>query len=173
MAETIAGQASALQSPISRQSQLGIVLRQLRRSPVGIIGAVVLALEILIAIAAPVVSPYGPMTQDFNAALKGPSRAHLFGTDDTGRDLLSRVIYGARISLRVGFVAVGIGAGIGVTLGIIAGFYAGVIDTVLMRFIDLLLAFPGLLLALAVVAVLGPGLFNVMIAVGIGGVPSF
>ena len=173
MAGTIADLNTAIQQPVARQSQTAIVLRQLQRRPIAIIGAIVLALEIAIAIAAPVVSPYDPMYQDFSVPLKGPSQAHPFGTDDTGRDLLSRVIYGARISLRVGFIAVAIGAGVGVVLGIVSGFYSGMVDTVLMRLTDLMLAFPGLLLALAIVAVLGPGLFNVMIAVGIGGVPVF
>lgn len=173
MAETFVSAQSALQTPVTRQSQTAIVLRQLRRNPIAIIGAVVMALEILMAIFAPVVAPYDPLFQDFTVPLKGPSHAHLFGTDDTGRDILSRVIFGARISLRVGFVAVAIGAGIGVVLGIVSGFYSGVIDSILMRLTDLLLAFPGLLLALAIVAVLGPGLFNVMIAVGIGGVPVY
>ena len=149
------------------------MLRQLRRNPIAIIGAIVLAAEIIIAIGAPVVAPYDPMYQDFSVPLQGPSRAHLFGTDDTGRDILSRVIFGARISLRVGFIAVAIGAGIGVALGIVSGFYSGFVDTLLMRLTDLLLAFPGLLLALAIVAVLGPGLFNVMVAVGVGGIPVY
>ena len=173
MAETMAGVSTAFEQPVTRQSQAAIVLRQLKRNPIAILGALVLALEIALAVAAPVVAPYDPMEQDFTVPLKSPTRAHLFGTDDTGRDILSRIIFGARISLRVGFVAVAIGAGIGVVLGIVSGFYRGMIDTVLMRFTDLLLAFPGLLLALAIVAVLGPGLFNVMIAVGIGGVPAY
>lgn len=173
MAETVAEASTAFEHPVARQSQMAIVFRQLRRNPVAIIGAVVLTLEILMAVAAPIVSPYDPMYQNFAVPLQGPSRAHLFGTDDTGRDLLSRVIYGARISLRVGFIAVAIGAGVGVVLGIVSGFYAGIVDTVVMRLTDLLLAFPGLLLALAIVAVLGPGLFNVMIAVGVGGVPVY
>ena len=137
------------------------------------IGAVVMLLLIGIALAASVVAPYSPYTQDFGAAMQPPSTAHWFGTDDVGRDILSRIIHGARISLRVGLIAVAIGGGLGVLLGTVAGFYGGWVDNVIMRFIDVLLAFPGLLLALAVVAVLGPGLFNIMIAVGIGGIPSY
>lgn len=155
------------------QSQTAIIVRQFRRSTTGMIGAVVMLLLICIALAAPVVAPYSPYTQDFGAAMQPPSREHWFGTDDVGRDILSRIIHGARISLRVGLISVAIGGGIGVLLGTIAGFYGRWVDNVIMRMIDVLLAFPGLLLALAVVAVLGPGLFNIMIAVGIGGIPTY
>lgn len=155
------------------QSQWSIVWRQLRRNPAAMIGAGLVLLELLIAFAAPVIAPYDPFDQDPRAALKPPSREHLFGTDDTGRDLLSRVIYGTQISLRVGLISVGIGGAIGITLGILAGFRGGMIDSTIMRFMDLLLAFPGILLALAIIAILGPGLFNVMIAVGISSIPSY
>lgn len=155
------------------QSQTAIILRQFRRSPTGMIGGIIIALEILIALAAPVVAPYDPLKQNFRSALESPSADHWFGTDDVGRDVVSRIIYGARISLRVGMISVAIGAGIGVLLGVIAGFYGRWLDNIIMRFIDVLLAFPGLLLALAIVAVLGPSLFNVMIAVGIGSIPTY
>ncbi len=155
------------------QGQLAIVWRQLRRNRAAMIGAFLIICELTIALAAPLVAPYDPLDQNPRAALQAPSRDHLFGTDDTGRDLLSRVIYGARISLRVGLISVGIGGGIGIALGIIAGYRGGVIDMVIMRLIDLLLAFPGILLALGIVAILGPGLGNVMIAVGISAIPSY
>ena len=173
MADTVSAHATTLGAEAARQSQSAIVARQLRRNRMAMIGAALLVIEVVLAVAAPVVAPYDPLSQDFTVPLQAPSAAHLFGTDDVGRDLLSRVIFGARISLSVGFIAVAIGAGVGVVLGIISGYYAGAIDTMLMRLTDLLLAFPGLLLALAIVAVLGPGLFNVMIAVGVGGVPVF
>jgi peptide/nickel transport system permease protein len=155
------------------QRQAAIVLRQLRRNHAAIAGAVILAIEIILAVGAPAFAPFSPVEQDFSVALQGPTHAHLFGTDDVGRDLLSRVIHGARISLSVGLISVGIGSIAGVILGVIAGFYGGIIDTLLLRFMDVLLAFPGILLALAVVAVLGPGLYNVMIAVGFGGIPAY
>jgi peptide/nickel transport system permease protein len=155
------------------QRQSAIVVRQLRRNRAAVAGAIILAIEIILAVGAPAFARYDPIEQDYTVALHGPTHAHLFGTDDVGRDLLSRVIYGARISLSVGLIAVGIGSIAGVVLGVIAGFYGGVIDTLLMRFMDVLLAFPGILLALAVVAVLGPGLYNVMIAVGFGGIPAY
>lgn len=158
---------------VRSQSQAAIVWRQLRRNPTAIIGGVIVALLILIALAAPLIAPYDPLQQNFQEALSPPSSKHFFGTDDVGRDLFSRVVYGTRISLRVGLVAVAIGGGLGVLLGMLAGFYSGFVDNLIMRIMDVLLAFPGLLLALAIVAILGPGLFNVMIAVGIGNVPVF
>ena len=161
-----------LRSPAS-QRQSAIVFRQLRRNRTAIAGAILLLLEIILAVGAPVFAPYNPLEQDFSVALHAPTPAHLFGTDDVGRDLLSRVMHGARISMSVGLISVGIGSIVGVILGVMAGFYGGILDTLLLRFMDVLLAFPGILLALAVVAVLGPGLYNVMIAVGIGGIPAY
>jgi peptide/nickel transport system permease protein len=155
------------------QRQVAIVFRQLRRNHAAVAGAIILALEIILAVGAPTFAPYSPIEQDFSVALQGPTHAHLFGTDDVGRDLLSRLIHGARISLSVGLISVGIGSIAGVILGVIAGYYGGIVDTLLLRFMDVLLAFPGILLALAVVAVLGPGLYNVMIAVGFGGIPAY
>ena len=155
------------------QSEWRIVMRQLRRNRTAMIGGVILALEILLAIAAPIVAPYDPLKQNPRAALQAPSREHLMGTDDTGRDLFSRVIWGARISLRVGIISVLIGGGIGIALGVIAGFRGGWLDNVIMRCMDLLLAFPGILLALGIIAILGPGLTNVMLAVGISSIPGY
>jgi peptide/nickel transport system permease protein len=160
-------------APTREQGQWAIIIRQLRRNRAAIIGLVFIVFEILVALAAPWVAPYDPLDQSVREALKPPSRQHLLGTDDVGRDLLSRIIYGARISLRVGLIAVGIAGIAGVFIGTVAGFRGGGLDEVIMRLIDILLAFPGMLLALMIIAVLGPGLFNVMIAVGIGSIPSF
>jgi peptide/nickel transport system permease protein len=155
------------------QSQWAIVWRQLRHNRAAMIGALLVLFEIALALAAPWVAPYDPLDQNPRAALQPPSREHLFGTDDTGRDLFSRVIHGTRISLRVGLISVGIGGGIGIALGILAGYRGGFVDNAIMRGMDLLLAFPGILLALAIIAILGPGLFNVMIAVGISAIPYY
>jgi peptide/nickel transport system permease protein len=157
----------------SNQSLLSITWRQLRRNVSAMIGLVIIVLLILVAVFAPVVAPYDPLRQNFRMALQPPSAEHPFGTDDVGRDILSRVIFGAQISLRVGLVAVSISASLGVLLGLIAGYYGGWADAVISGITDTLLAFPGLLLALAVVAVLGPSLINVMIAVGIGNIPVY
>ncbi|MCB0158061.1 MAG: ABC transporter permease [Caldilineaceae bacterium] len=150
-----------------------MVWRQLRRNRAAMIGAVLISLEILIAVFAPVVAPYDPIEQSIYDALQPPSAAHWLGTDEVGRDILSRIIYGTRISLRVGLLAVGIGSAIGVTLGLIAGFYGKLADNLILRLMDIWLAFPGILLALAIIAVLGPSLFNVMIAVGLSAVPTY
>ena len=125
------------------------------------------------AIAAPLVSPYDPLDQNMADFLAPPGRSHWFGTDQFGRDILSRVVWGGRLTLQVGAIAVGISATAGVVLGLTAGFYGRWPDSVIMRLIDLLLAFPSILLALGVVAILGGSLPNVMIAVGIAGIPQF
>ncbi len=125
------------------------------------------------AIFAPLISSYDPTAVALRTRLQPPSRAHLFGTDEFGRDILTRVFYGARISLPVGLIALAIGVSLGTLVGLIAGFYGKVVDAVLMWFVDVLLAFPGLLLALLVVAILGVDLRNVMIAVGVSMVPRF
>lgn len=147
--------------------------RALYRTMPGRIGSTVLLLLIGTALLAPTFAPYSPTKIDIPNRLTGPSARHFFGADDIGRDVFSRVLYGSRISLSVGVVSVAIALLCGVTLGMIAGFYGGAVDTLIMRFFDILLAFPGFLLALAIVAMLGPSLTNAMIAVGIGEAPGF
>jgi peptide/nickel transport system permease protein len=127
----------------------------------------------LLAISAPLIAPYDPFAQDYDSLLKSPSWAHPFGTDRVGRDVFTRVLYGTQISVMVGLVAVGISIAIGVPLGLLSGFLGGAVDNVIMRCMDALLAFPRLILALAIVAVLSPGALNVMIAVGVGSMPVY
>lgn len=148
-------------------------LRRLWMNPGAIAGAIVLTVVILSAIFAPLIAPYDPIAQDTTAIRAAPSAQHLFGTDNFGRDVFSRVLYGGRMSLPVGFVAVGITAVVGVALGLIAGYYGRAIDSVIMRWVDIMLAFPGILLAMALVAILGPSLFNLMLAVGIAAIPEY
>src|SRR5437773_10641962 len=128
---------------------------------------------ILVALAAPLLSPFDPNVQDTSRRLEAPSRQHLLGLDDLGRDVLSRIIWGARVSLRVGFSVVVLAALIGITLGAISGYFGGLVDTAVMRFTDILLAFPGILLAIALVAVLGPKLNNVILALATIGWVSY
>ena len=154
-----------------RRGRLRIVRRIVKHTG-GMIGFVTLLLLIAIAVFAPFVAPDSPIeiTSD---VLKPPSASHIMGTDNFGRDIFSRVIYGARVSLRMGFIAIAIATVIGTTMGIVAGTYGGWIDSALMRLVDAMMAFPGILLALAITAMLGTGLRNAMIAVGISFIPSF
>ena len=138
-----------------------------------VIGLVILIAFVLIGILAPLLAPYDPLEIIPRAAKEPPSRQYPFGTDNLGRDVLSRVVYGARLSIGVGLIAVLIGMMGGTFLGMIAGFYGDRIDSLIMRLIDIMLAFPGILLAIFIVAVMGPGLTNAMIAVGISVIPVY
>lgn len=148
-------------------------LQLLFSKPQAQIGGLIILVLVGAAIFAPWIAPYDPLEIRLGKPLTGPSWDHLFGLDDLGRDLLSRVIYGSRITLRIGVIIVVIEVTIGVTVGLVAGFYGGMVDSFLMRFTDVVLAFPGFILALAVVAILGPGLDNAIIAVGISSWPFF
>lgn len=148
-------------------------LRRLTRNTGATIGALLLLALIAVALLAPVLAPRDPVKINPPDGLKPPGRDFWFGTDQFGRDVFSRVVWGARLSLRVGVVAVLISVGGGVPLGLAAGYYGGWLDMAIMRLIDLMLAFPGILLALVIVTILGPGLSNVMLAVGIYGIPSY
>jgi ABC-type dipeptide/oligopeptide/nickel transport system permease subunit len=141
-------------------------LRRLRQTRLVNFGLVILGLVVLCAIFAPVISPYDPLKQDYLAIAQAPSRAHWLGTDDLGRDVLSRIIYGSRVSLQVGAISVVIAVVFGAVLGLLSGYVGGVVDEVIMRFVDAVQAFPGLILALGLTAALGPSIRNVMIAIG-------
>ena len=138
-----------------------------KQHPLFILGlAIVLGISLL-AIIAPLIAPFDPDHIDLESVLKSPSAMHLLGTDALGRDILSRMLHGARVSLWVGFVAVGISAAIGVTLGLIAGYFGGVADELIMRIVDVMLCFPSFFLILAVIAILEPSLLNIMIVIGL------
>ncbi len=149
------------------------VLVRLSRHKSARFGGALLLIIFLMAIFAPLLAPDGYNAQVLTMRLQRPSRGVPLGTDQLGRQLTDRIIWGARITLQIAFMATSIGLVIGTTFGLVAGFYGGNIDRVIMGLMDVLLAFPGILLALAVVAILGPGLYNVMIAVGISGIPRF
>ncbi len=149
------------------------LLRQVFRNRSAQVGAVILLALILACLAAPLLTSQDPVEIQPGKSLKAPSPAAWMGTDNNGRDTLARFLYGGRLSLSVGLVAIAIGASVGVTLGLIAGYFGGWLDALISWFSDILLAFPDLLLALAIIAVLGPGLLNAMFAVGIAVVPSF
>lgn len=155
------------------KGQLSMVMKSLKRNKMAILGLIILLFLVVLAIFADVVAPYDYYKQDLRNAFQHPNSEHIFGTDEFGRDIFSRVVYGARISLVVGFVSVGIALAIGGLLGAISGFYGGRIDNSIMRVMDVLLAIPQTLLAIAIVAALGAGLINLMIAVGISSIPNY
>lgn len=148
-------------------------VKRFTRNRAALVGLALVVVLAAVALLAPVLAPYAPDAQNLRARLRPPSGEHWFGTDEFGRDILSRVLFGARVSLLTGLVPVLVAALIGSALGLVAGFYRGRLDAVLMRVMDVLLAFPSLLLALAVVGTLGPGLENAVIAVAIVGIPSY
>lgn len=161
-------------SPIRprRRGFLGVITRLLRNRK-GAFGAVVLLLLIFMAVFARQVSPYDPYKLDVRNKLEGPSIVHLFGTDELGRDILSRVIYGSGISLEIGLFAVSLAALVGVTTGLIAGYMGGAVDSVIMRIWDTILAFPGIFLAIGMVSILGPGPSVAIFAVALTSMPTF
>jgi ABC-type dipeptide/oligopeptide/nickel transport system permease subunit len=155
------------------ESPWRIALRMLGKNKVAMAGLAILVAISLTAVFAPQISPYDPNEVDILNQLQAPSREHLLGTDLYGRDMLSRIFWGGRVTLVVGLISVGIAATFGILLGLISGYYGRWIDSAIMRFIDILLAFPRILLALTIVGMLGPGLFNVMLAVGIASITGY
>jgi peptide/nickel transport system permease protein len=161
-------------APLSKpRSRFSEVLRRLFRTRSAVVGLVILVAILFCTVFANFLAPYDPTKAFFADSLTGPSDTHLMGADKIGYDIFSRVLYGGRISLLVGLLSVLFAAVIGVTLGLVAGYYGGWLDTLIMRFTDMLLAFPSILLALVVVAVLGNNLLNLILAVGISAVPSY
>ena len=150
---------------------------RLRHNPGAIVGFVLVAIFVLTALFAPVIATESPVSGDLSrlegSCCPGPSLEHPFGIDQQGRDVFSRVVYGARYSLLIGVVSVAVGLSVGLLIGSIAGFFGGWIDSVLMRLMDIMLSIPGLLLAIGIVAALGPGVVQIMIAVGVTQIPIF
>ena len=147
--------------------------RRFRRNPGAVFGLAVFLAIVAMAVLAPVLAPYDPIAQGVGKPFERPSAAHWAGTDSFGRDIMSRIIYGARVALVVGIVAVLLAMGIGVTLGLISGYYGGIVDTVIMRIMDGLFAFPIIILAIAMMAVMGFGVRNVIVAVAVGFIAPF
>ena len=155
-----------------RQKKSG-AMRRFLKNKLSVIGMVVIIIFILIAIFADQLAPYDYAAQDLTSMYLSPCAEHPLGTDNLGRDMLSRIIYGTRISLLIGFSSVGISLLIGTLLGCLAGFYGGKVDTLIMRFMDVMLAVPSVLLAIVIAAVLGTGVFNLILAIGIASIPSY
>jgi peptide/nickel transport system permease protein len=164
-----------LLTPLSKpQSQLGLVWRGLRRDKFALLGGIIVLVTLFLALTAPVIAPHDPLKQNSKIRLSPiGTDDHLLGTDGNGRDILSRLIYGSRTALVVATIPVLVAAVIGLAIGLIAGYAGGWVDSVLMRFADILLAFPAILLAIAIVAALGPRLLNAMMALAIVFIPAF
>lgn len=158
---------------LKKNSNLHLTLVRLKRNRLAVVGLIVLILLVLMAIFAPLLAPYHYAQQNLAESFEAPSWKHLLGTDDFGRDILSRIIYGAQISLQVGLFAVALAMLLGGGLGAVAGYYGGRTDDVIMRLMDVLLSIPQILLAVTIAAALGPGLLNLTIAVGVAALPTF
>ncbi|RKD21625.1 peptide/nickel transport system permease protein [Caminicella sporogenes DSM 14501] len=158
-----------------KRSQWAEVWRRLKKNKMAMLGLAILTVLVLLAIFADFIANYDEVVVKIDLAnkLKGPSAEHWLGTDEFGRDIFARMVHGARVSLYVGIIAVGISIIIGGTLGAIAGYYGGKLDNVIMRAMDIFLAIPSILLAIAIVSALGPSLFNLMLAIGVSSVPSY
>ena len=165
--------SKSAQLTYKRRSQSAEIWRRFKKSKTAIIGLIMLSVLVLLAIFADVITPYDAEKSDAANRLQLPSWEHLFGTDELGRDIFTRIAMGTRISLLVGIVSVTVSAVGGIILGSLAGYYGGKVDTLIMRFVDIWMAIPSLLLNITIVAVLGVGLQNVMIAIGISSIPGY
>ena len=170
MAENSAQNAENIKPRFSESRRF---IRVLFGRKIVLVASIILLLNIGVAIFAGILAPYDPYDQNLSQALRAPSMEHWLGTDPLGRDVLSRIIYGSRVSLEVGFIAVGIAAVLGFTTGLLAGYYGGILDTIVSRMVDSLMAIPPMVLTLAISAALGGGLQNIMIAVAIGMSPEY
>ena len=148
-------------------------IRAFMKNKLAVAGAVLLLTMIVLAALSPIIAPYGFDEQNYEIARQTPSLQHLAGTDELGRDIFSRILYGGRVSLTIGIISVGIGLIFGGSLGVIAAYYGGVIETVIMRVIDVLMAIPSIILSISICAALGSGIVNTMIAVGISSIPTY
>ena len=173
MATVVSETLKERQERVAAGGELTDLWRRLRRSRAAVAGAGIVLIFVLMAVLAPVLVPYNPIQGNLNDRLQSFSGAHWLGTDELGRDLLSRILYGARVSLQIQIVAVVLALIVGVLLGSLSGYLGGYVDTIIMRCMDILLAFPGIFLALGIIAALGPGLLNLMFAAGISSIPQF
>jgi len=156
-----------------KRGQFKEILRRFAKNKAALLGFSVILILTLCSLFPSVIAPYGYDDQQLSQRFLSPSGQHLFGTDEFGRDIFSRVVYGCRISLAIGLVSVSISCVLGIILGCIAGYYGSLVDNILMRIVDIMLAIPNILLALSIVAALGTGFFNLMLAIGIGAVPGY
>lgn len=164
---------SAVVAPDAPATRLQLAWRRAARRPPALVGAVVVLLYVLLALGAPWIAPVDPLRTDWGQIRKASSAAHPFGTDDLGRDILSRVVYGTRISMQAGVFSIFLAMAVGVPAGLVAGFYRGVFDQMIMRLTDAWLSFPFLILAIGLVTILGPSLTNATVAIGVAATPTY
>ncbi|WP_320930681.1 ABC transporter permease [Hungatella sp.] len=164
--------ARSVQVRTKKNSKILEVLRQMSYNKMAMFGAVILLIEVILVLLAPVIAPYSHTSVNMAAAMQGPSLAHPFGTDDVGRDILSRLLYGGRYSLGIGILGVFISMILGVAVGSVAGYFGGTVDNLIMRFLDIVQSLPGMLLTIVLSTVLGPGYFNTILALAINNIPS-
>ncbi len=170
-ARVVAGEAAGVWA--GRAGSAALAWRRFRRHRGAQVGLGVVLAFGLVALLAPVVAPYGPTDADLERRLQPPSRQHWLGMDQQGRDLFSRIVYGGRVSLVIGVIAVGVAAGVGIPIGALSGYRGGWLGQVLMGLVDVLLSFPAILVAIIIVALAGPGLRNAMLAIGIAQMPAY
>lgn len=165
--------AAGKKAETTGQSAMKLAMRRLAKNKTAMAGIIIVLILIVLAILAPCIIPYDYTAQNIAEAYQGPSAAHWFGTDDLGRDIFSRIIYGGRYSLRLGIMTVALAVVVGMFIGAIAGFFGGMVDMLIMRFLDIISSIPGMLLSIVVAAVLGSGFNNTIIALAIGGITGY
>lgn len=172
----MANATATAQAPVKvkakKNSEFVRVMKQMSKNKLAMIGLAIFIVEIVLAILAPYISPYSYTKMDMTACFATPSATHFFGCDDMGRDIFSRVLYGARYSISIGILAVGFAVVIGCVIGAIAGYFGGQVDNIIMRLLDIIQAIPGMLMMIVISAVLGPGYFNTIIAMSFGTIPG-
>lgn len=157
---------------IRKQSELARVFKELRKNKTAMLGLIILLVEIVLVLLAPWIAPYDYTAMDILAAQQGPTAAHWFGTDELGRDIFSRVLYGGRYSISMGVFAVIISTTVGMSIGAIAGYFGGQVDNIIMRLLDIIQSLPAMLLSIVLSAVLGPGYINTILALSVNGMPA-
>ena len=165
--------STAVSVPAPARTTAALALRRFGRNRLSLVGTAILAVWILIALLAPLIAPFDPVDVQLDVRMEAPARGRWLGTDFYGRDIFSRILYGARYDLLIALFAVGVAAGVGAPLGILAGYYGGRLDNTIMRVMDIILAFPGLVLAMALASVLGPGLEKAILALAFVGVAGY
>jgi peptide/nickel transport system permease protein len=166
-------QDASLAVTLKKRGQFREILRRFAKNKAAVLGFAVILVMVVCSLFPAVIAPYGYDDQQLSRRFVSPGKEYLFGTDEFGRDIFSRVVYGCRISLSIGLVSVTISCLLGIILGCVAGYYGDLVDNILMRIVDIMLAIPNILLALSIVAALGTGFFNLMLAIGIGAVPGY